>query len=240
MSQVNIILQALSKLGVATYDDLEAEVRIPRNKLRWSCNTMKSDGHIKQTEDPLTKEVAWTLTPSGRLHMERQAEDKPKAAAAVAVPTTPAKKAGRAVKSNKEPGATKPRASTKSNGKLQTTPAEGGVNIIRRPESDSPVGAATTSSEVRAVVEQPGADAVPLPAGSDVVPDFRKWAADKLLELEEIEVPEPVEFTDPQLFAMISIDGTLHISFAGKEVNLPAFAVRQLGDFLADTEPAWI
>ena len=55
-----------------------------------------------------------------------------------------------------------------SNRKLQTTPADGGANIIRSPESGSDVVAAISSPEVRAVVEQPVADDSPLSAGSDV------------------------------------------------------------------------
>lgn len=251
MSQVKTILNALVKLGVATYDDLQGETKIERNKLRWSCNTMKTDGNIKQTEEPLTKEVAWQITPQGRAHLIKIAGES-----IVAAP--PLKSAAEAPAKAAQPitadmARTKAKAVKKSKA-LQDTPAGGGANNTGSRASDSHVVAASTSSEGAAVVEQQagaiapmeGVDSTDQPAGSDVPfyqpsdearKDFSTWAESQLFQV----APEaaPVEFTDPQLFAMVSIDGTLHIAFAGNEINLPAFAVRQLGEFLSDTEPAW-
>jgi hypothetical protein len=79
MSQVQTILKALVANGTSNYDDLEASTKITRNKLRWSCNAMKTEGHIKQVEDPLTREVAWQITPSGRNHLTNIEDGKPKA-----------------------------------------------------------------------------------------------------------------------------------------------------------------
>lgn len=262
MSQVKTILQALVKLGVATYTDLEAETKLARNKLRWTCNSLKQDTHIKQTEEPITKEVAWKITPLGRQHLIKIAGEGIKAAPPLKTADRTGAEAPRArTEKSITPGMEKTKAAKvakKSNGKLQTTPAEGGVNIIRSLESESLVEAASTSPEVQAVVEQQAPEASPAPASSDVKPapplTVKEWA-DQQINLKPIaqpfqkrliaalkafdEVEEPQEFTDPQLFAMVSIDGTLHIAFAGKEINLPAFAVRQLGEFLSDTEPAW-
>lgn len=239
MSQVKTILQALVKVGLGTYDDLEAETKLPRNKLRWTCNSMKQAGQIKQTEEPLTKEVAWQITPFGRDHLIKLAGEDIKAAPPhkSAQPKAPEKKKP-ASKESEELAKAKAKYLAPSNGKLQTTPAEGGVNIIRSLESESPIGAADTLTEVQAVVEQqePELPSAPVSARSDVKSDIQALS-DQLFQVADDL--EPVEFTDPQLFAMISIDGTMHIAFAGKEINLPAFAVRQLGDFMSDTEPAW-
>lgn len=237
MSQVKTILKALVKIGVGTYDELEAATKLPRNNLRWAVNEMKKNGHIKKTEEPLTKDVAWQITPAGRAHLIKIAGENIEAA--------PTQKAPQPIKAAMAKA--KAKVAKKSNGKLQTTPAEGWVNIIRSLESESPVGAASTSPEVQAVVEQPAADDSPLPAGSNVpfyqpTEEGRKeveaWSETKLFQLDEMA--PAVEFTDPQLFAMVSIDGALHISFAGKEINLPAFAVRQLGEFLDGTQAAWL
>lgn len=252
MSQVKTILQALVKLGVATYTDLESETKLPRNKLRWTCNSLKQDTHIKQTEEPITKEVAWKITPLGRQHLIKIAGEGIQAAGPLKTAAEAPAKAAKPITADMAKAKAKAKAVRKSNGKLQTTPAEGGVNIIRSLESESLVEAASTSPEVQAVVEQPVADDSPLPAGSDVnterryfvegqapadTQELKDWAAQQLFKLNDMA--PAVEFTDPQLFAMVSIDGTLHIAFAGKEINLPAFAVRQLGEFLSDTEPAW-
>lgn len=256
MSQVKQILQALVAMGTSTYDDLEQHTNLPRNKLRWSANEMKNNGHIKQVEDALTKEVAWQLTDIGRQHLAKISTQLPPKAPP---PAAKAKEPAKETKPITETMAkTKAKVARKSNGKLQTTPAEGGVNIIRSLESESPVGAASTSPEVQAVVEQQAPEVSPAPAGSDVKPapplTVKEWADQQInltgggwpfknrfaADFKVIdEVEQPQEFTDPQLFAMVSIDGTLHIAFAGKEINLPAFAVRQLGEFLSDTEPAW-
>ena len=72
---------------------------------------------------------------------------------------------------------------------LQTTPADGGANIIRSPESESPVGAASASPEVRAVVEQPVADDSPSPAGSDV---FEKNRIGRFYISRELIARDPV------------------------------------------------
>jgi hypothetical protein len=125
---------------------------------------------------------------------------------------------------------------------LQTTPAEGGGNIIRSPESDSLVEAATTSPEVRAVVETQAPEAAPTTATavSNVKTDFEAWAKSKLIDVAEpIDFAASPPFVDPQLDAQIGIDGTLRLAFASGEVKLPAFAIRQLVDFLEDTISVW-
>lgn len=81
---------------------------------------------------------------------------------------------------------TKAKVTKKSNGKLQTTPAEGGVNIIRSLESESLVEAASTSPEVQAVVEQQAPEATMAPAGSDVKTGRRFFQNHRSNEATEI------------------------------------------------------
>ena len=100
-----------------------------------------------------------------------------------------------------------------SNRKLQTTPADGGANIIRSPESGSGVDAAISSPEVRVVVEQPVADDSPSPAGSDV---------------------KKSEFC----FSLTN-DGALIIALDKSDMVLEPANLRELGRFLISTEPAW-
>lgn len=226
MSQVKRILQALVALGTSTYDDLESKTEIPRNKLRWACSGLKSEGYIKQTEEPLTNEVAWQITPYGRQHLIKIAGEGIEAAAPRKTPQP----------ITADMAKTKAKTAKKSNEKLQTTPADGGGNIIRSQASGSVVDAATSSPEGQAVVEQQALVSPAAPAGSDVKSEI-EIIASEMFQLDDDNLP--VEFTDPQLFAMVSIDGTLHIAFADQEINLPAFAVRQLGEFLSDTEPVW-
>lgn len=66
MSNRQSILAALAQHGTSTYDDLEKSTDMPRNKLRWTCHDLKKIGHIAQTEDATTREVAWKITPAGR------------------------------------------------------------------------------------------------------------------------------------------------------------------------------
>ncbi len=220
MSKVKAILQALIKVGVATYGDLEAETKLERSPLRWSCATMKKDGHIKQTEEPLSREVAWQITPHGRQHLIKIAGD-----GIVAAP--PLKKDdAKAVPAKKEAAPitdamakAKAKAVKKSSGKLQTTPAEGGANIIRSRASDSHVVAASTSSEGAVVVEQPVADDSPLPAGSDVT-------AKKYQHL-------------PKLNVTINQLGCLELGYGKDRFAIPSSDVSLLVDFLDATEALW-
>ena len=96
---------------------------------------------------------------------------------------------------------------------LQTTPAEGGANIIRSRASESPVGAASASPEGAVVVEQPVADDSPSPAGSDV---------------------KKSEFC----FSLTN-DGALIIALDKSDMVLEPANLRELGRFLISTEPAW-
>lgn len=66
MSNRQSILAALAQHGTSTYDDLEKSTDMPRNKLRWTCHDLKKIGYIAQTEDAITREVAWKITPAGR------------------------------------------------------------------------------------------------------------------------------------------------------------------------------
>lgn len=66
MSNRQSILAELAHHGTSTYDDLEKSTDMPRNKLRWTCHDLKKIGHIAQTEDAITREVAWKITPAGR------------------------------------------------------------------------------------------------------------------------------------------------------------------------------
>lgn len=89
MSNVNKILTALKEHGTCTYDHLEEATKIPRNKLRWSCNAMKNDGYIKQVECPeYGNELGFKITPAGLAHSETICTKPAKASAA----TEPAEK----------------------------------------------------------------------------------------------------------------------------------------------------
>ena len=66
MSNRQRILEALHRHGPSTYGDLEAHTGLERNKLRWSCADLKAIKYIAQTEDAITQEVAWKITPLGQ------------------------------------------------------------------------------------------------------------------------------------------------------------------------------
>lgn len=110
-----------------------------------------------------------------------------------------------------------------------------------------PVGESGPPAEGVAVVETQGSrvmaapeakTSASAPADSDVKPsEFQQWAKSKMFQIAEDH--PPIEFTDPQLFATLSIEGAVHIAFAGREINLPAFAVRELYEFLEATHPAF-
>ena len=106
-----------------------------------------------------------------------------------------------------------------SNRKLQTTPADGGANIIRSPESGSVVDAAISSPEVRAVVEQPVADDSPLPAGSDV---------------------RSHKYDTPRLNITINQIGCLELAYGKDRFAIPADDVKPLTSFLDATALLWI
>jgi len=105
-----------------------------------------------------------------------------------------------------------------SNRKLQTTPADGGANIIRSPESGSDVVAAISSPEVQAVVEQPVADDSPLPAGSDV---------------------RSHKYNTPRLNITINLLGCLELSYGKDRFAVPQDDVYLLSAFLGCTEQLW-
>ena len=105
-----------------------------------------------------------------------------------------------------------------SNRKLQTTPADGGANIIRSPESGSVVDAAISSPEVQAVVEQPVADDSPLPAGSDV---------------------RGHKYDTPHLNITINLLGCLELSYGKDRFAVPHDDVYLLSAFLGVTEQLW-
>ncbi|MBS1143392.1 MAG: hypothetical protein H6R14_798 [Proteobacteria bacterium] len=230
------VLTAIKKLGVATYSQLEAETKEKLNKLRWCCNDLKARQLVKQTEDPTDNEVAWKITAKGDQHLFAQQQSDIEAA----------ELEKHKAKHLKKPGKATPAKAAKGHvGRACATPAAGGAYISRSTESDRLVEADSTSTEARAVVETQAAGLAAeesalasayRPAVSDVKSDI-EIIADQLFQVSEDE--PPIEFADPQLFAMISIDGTMHIAFAWKEINLPAFAVRELADFIGDTEAAW-
>jgi hypothetical protein len=239
MSQVKTILQALVALGTSTYDDLEHKTGIDRNKMRWACNSMKQAGQVKQTEEPLTKEVAWQITPAGRAHLIKIAGES-----IMAAPALKQEKAAKAEKQITEAMA-KAKAKVEKKSNVKQTPADGGANIIRSQESENHVVGELPSTEVLAVVERPMQDEMPASGGSD---EKIQWPGEEpfpgpFAAGPTHVAPEIFINTDsakpPKLFAMISIDGSLHIEFAGKEINLTACATRMLADFLEDTQPAW-
>ena len=123
-----------------------------------------------------------------------------------------------------------------SKGKLQTTPADGGANIIRSPESGSDVVAAISSPEVQAVVEQPVADDSPLSAGSDVKSG---WPFNTNFATTAGADASSHKYDTPRLNITINLIGCLELSY-GKD----RFAVHQddvylLSAFLGCTEQLW-
>lgn len=67
MSNRQSILLALQKHGASTYDELEQNTRIERNKLRFSVNDAKKAGHIKvDGKCPVTNQQTYSLTDAGK------------------------------------------------------------------------------------------------------------------------------------------------------------------------------
>lgn len=130
---------------------------------------------------------------------------------------------------------------------VKPQPAVGTNNTGSR-ELVTPVGESGPPAKVATVDETQGgrvmaapeatASASPL-ADSDVKSNQSdiEIIASQMFQLDDEHAP--IDFIDPQLFATLSIEGAVHIEFAGKEVLLPAFAVRQLHDFLEDTHPVF-
>lgn len=110
-------------------------------------------------------------------------------------------------------------------GFMSETPAGGGGNITGSRASESPVGAATTSPEGAVVVETQAERVMASEIGAEPPGADRPAASD---------VTQALPFS-----AVLSDAGTLQIVFGERSIILPSPAVRQLGSFLADTEPVW-
>lgn len=123
-----------------------------------------------------------------------------------------------------------------SNRKLQTTPADGGANIIRSPESGSDVVAAISSPEVQAVVEQPVADDSPLSAGSDVKSG---WPFNTNFATTAGADASSHKYDTPRLNITINLIGCLELAYGKDRFAIPAGDVQSLVSFLDATEPLW-
>lgn len=212
MSQALKILAALAQHGTSTYEQLEQHTAIPRNNLRWAMNDIKQRKLVTQTEDPQSNAVAWKITPAGQQLVD--ANSKKQAASAL-----PAVKKPEDKKYQSKPG---PKAAAKSNKRVDT-PADDGANNIGSSASDSPVGAATTSTEGAAVVETraEGHDSEAGQAAEPVVSD------------------ENSKLEHGPLIATLGLNGNLLMQNNQGEFYLPAHQVRQLGEFLLNTFEVW-
>ena len=174
MSQVKTILQALVRIGVATYDDLEAATKLERNKLRLTCNGMKQAGQIKQTEEPLTKEVAWQITPFGRAHLAKLNAETVK-------PAAPHKSSQSKAATPKQAARQRPKKQHQSD-----TPAAGGANNSRSRASVTSVGQEASPTEGEAnVIEAATRDKTPAAPASDQTIHLRYMVADSYLVFDD-------------------------------------------------------
>lgn len=169
MSNPKTILQALTKFGIASYDELEAETKMKRNPLRWTCNALKQNGHAKLVEDSSRNEQVWKITPTGRAHLA-------KISAEAIQPAAPHKTGSMA----------NPKKATKAKtNNLSETPGAGGEITAPAETKSCPSGDLDPPSPGSAVVEQPAADDSLRPAGSDVNTDTR-WLPKLNLTINQI------------------------------------------------------
>lgn len=218
MANIIAALRAIEAGGVCTYRDIEAATGIDVNKMRWTINDLKRSGEVEQTEDPLTNEVAWRLTPLGRLRLaERLAAPDGKASRRVAAEK--AKPAASATsrstaKSSRKPAATAPR--TRSS--IVSTPAGGGADITGSQASESLVegsGHADSSAEGLAIGEAaPQGETLAAPAG---------------VVAAEAEA----------IYAAINALGEFYLVIGGKTTLVSPEDTRRLGEFMAATQTVW-
>lgn len=174
MSQARTVLRALSALGTSNYDDLEDETKIERNKLRWACNNLRAEGHVKQAEDALTKEVAWQITPFGRAHLAKLNAETVK-------PAAPHKSSQSKAATPKQAARQRPKKQHQSD-----TPAAGGANNSRSRASVTSVGQEAPPSEGEAnVIEAATRDKTPAAPAADQTIHLRYMVADSYLVFDD-------------------------------------------------------
>lgn len=209
MSQAIQILKVLEQHGTSTYDDVEARTKIPRNKLRWAMNDLKSRKLVVQTEDAMAVGIAWKITLDGRRFIAgNDAEAKPTKAKAKAEKKAPVAQSTVAT----EPG------------KGEATPAAGGECNSGSNASDSLVEADSASTEGVAVVETR--------AGNE--PEAQH-PAEPVVSDEKITIGPDAG----PLIASMGMNGNLLMQNAQGEFYLPAHQVRELGHFMINTFEVW-
>ncbi len=150
MSNHITILRELVQHGTSTYDALEQRTGMPRNKIRWACNALKTEKKITQVEDAMGGGVAWRITEAGRQHLSAQPQ-----------PST---------KSNPQSSSKEPQPA------VGKTPAAGanGPRVAGGQRPASPVGESAT------VIEAAKRDKKPAKPASDTTFAFTTGNADLL------------------------------------------------------------